>query len=202
MELLQTLATLFVIGLLLYVMAGDALHDLASRLGLLPVLNAARSALGAVRHALIRLVYKVIVGREPGVRSVKQSPEVTPAAASLPPSQPSLPDAQYPIATPQNVRNEPVVIAPLINDLAELSEEDPRITDAVVLVLARLVAASELTQTAAIKVGLGIAPGSRSPRYQAARAALQAELTRLEAKPELVGEMADRIRREEATPTT
>ena len=197
---LQTIATIFVICVFLYAVIGDALRNVASRLGVtLPSFDGLHWLLRQAWEGFVWLAYKLIVGREPP-HSVKQSSEVTPAAASLPLSQQTLPDAQYPIAAPQNVRNGPVVIAQAINDLAELSEEDPRITDAVVLVLARLVAASELTQTAAIKVGLGIAPGSRSPRYQAARAALQAELTRLEAKPELVGEMADRIRREEATP--
>lgn len=126
--------------------------------------------------------------------SVKQSADPVADGMSLIAPIEDQRSAQYPIATPQNTRNEPVVIAPAINDLNELEQY-------MITRLALLVAAKELTQTAAIKIGLGIAPGSRSPRYQAARAALQAELTRLEAKPELIGEMADRIKREEMTPS-
>lgn len=102
----------------------------------------------------------------------------------LPLSRPSQRTAQLPIATPQTTRNASIVIAPLINELATLDGRDPILLSALIESLARLVADGELTQTAAIKIGLGIPPGSRSPRYQAARAAIQAELAKIAPAPE------------------
>lgn len=66
-------------------------------------------------------------------------------------------DPLHPIATPQNGNNDAIVVA----------------------ALARLVASGELTQTAAIKTGLGVAPSSTSIRYAEVRNALRAEVERL-----------------------
>ena len=190
---LTTLATIAVICVFLYAVIGDAIRNVLRRLGINPHVFA---LLWAGPHMLwegfVWVAYKVIVGREPP-HSVKQSADPIPDDVPLIAAIEDQRSAQYPIATPQNTRNEPVVIAPAINELDEVERY-------LIERLALLVLAEKLTQTDAIKIGLGIAPGSRSPRYQFARAALQAELTRLEAKPELVGEMADRIKREEMTP--
>lgn len=184
--------TIFVIGVFLYAVIGDAIRDVASRLGIdLRLLWAGPRMLW---EGFVWLAYKVIVGRPPP-HSVKQSADPISSEAPLIAPNNDQRSAQLPIATPQTPRNEPVVIDPLINELDELERY-------LIERLALLVLAEKLTQTDAIKIGLGIAPGSRSPRYQFARAALQAELTRLEAKPELIGEMAERIKREEMTPTT
>lgn len=127
--------------------------------------------------------------RQPWVRRllglpprVQQSP---PPPMDAP--QPTLASAQLPIATPQTPRNDVIVIAPDVQHLADLTGDDPVFLQAAIAVLARLVAADQITQTAAIKTGLGVPPGSRSPRYEAARAALQAEVGAIKGPGEIVG---------------
>lgn len=180
MEWFWDAAVLLVVSVVLFALFGD----LAKRIGLKPfalwLLAGVRILTDVLWVGLIWFGYGLILGR-PHWRAqlgyVETTDEDAPDPLPLPLSQPILKTAQYPIATPQTARNEPVVIAPPINELTEVDR-------VVVEALARLIADGELTQTAAIKVGLGIPPGSRSPRYQAARAAIQAELARLAPLPE------------------
>jgi hypothetical protein len=93
--------------------------------------------------------------------------------------------AQYPIATPQTEHNGPIVFDPAIVRLAELCGDDPRDVDRAVLVLGRLLVARKksgdpiLGVTDAIRYGLRISPGSKSPKYAAAKEAIDREVARL-----------------------
>lgn len=92
------------------------------------------------------------------------------------------------IATPQTAHNESIVFDPAILRLAELSGDDPRDIDRAVLVLGRLLVARKksgdplIGTTDAIRYGLRISPGSKSPRYAAAKEAIERELARLTAQ--------------------
>lgn len=179
MDMLQDVGILFIAGVVLYALFGDAV----AKLGLKPLVQAvlqgalavADVGMGWLKIAVIWVGYGLILGRKDWrghIGYVEQEEAFDLDPAPLPVSQPIPRTAQLPIATPQTARNEPVVIAPAINGLS--SDEQM-----IVSVLARLIASGELTQTAAIKTGLGISPGSRSPRYLAAREAIQAELLKL-----------------------
>jgi hypothetical protein len=96
-------------------------------------------------------------------------------------------EATNAIATPQTEHNQPVVDCDAIAALARSLNEDPTQTEAAVMTLARLCNATRKTrkgdvavlgETDAIRYGLGIAPGSNTPKYDAAKAALAAERQR------------------------
>lgn len=92
--------------------------------------------------------------------------------APLPPAQPQLQTPANVIAIVQNESKPPFAIAPEVQSLAVLLEVDGDILEQQLITLARLCDAEELGETAAIKIGLGIAPSGSSARYKAAKAAL------------------------------
>lgn len=164
--------------------------------------------LGAVAWVKLPWVRQLIApgraARPAADHSVNPAPVVTLDRTPLPLVERTPTIAPTVIATPQNQHNSSIVIGPGVQRLAALVEDDPRVVDAAIMMLARLVAAKKLNQTDAIKIGLGIPPGSGSPRYDAARSALLEELDRLAGPapaPELVGQRHDRIMNEEVTPT-
>jgi hypothetical protein len=132
-----------------------------------------------------------VLGLPPRVVT-SSAPQFSPADLSpLAGAQLTLESAQHPIATPQIAPNDAVVVGPEVAHLAALTGDDPVMLQGAIAALARLVAAEQATQTAAIKIGLGVPPGSRSPRYEAAKAALLAEVGVINGPGEIVGFMPD-----------
>lgn len=92
------------------------------------------------------------------------------------------------IAMRHNGHNRPVVHCEQVTMLAHETGDDPDVVAAVILVLARLAVARHrdgqpvIGETALIKHGLQITPGGSNRRYELARAALKAEIARLQGR--------------------
>lgn len=92
------------------------------------------------------------------------------------------------IAMRHNGHNQPVVHCEQVTMLARETGDDPDIVAAVILVLARLAVARHrdgqpvIGETALIKYGLQITPGGSNRRYELARAALKAEIARIQGR--------------------
>lgn len=119
------------------------------------------------------------------VHNVSSRAEQAPQEAPLPAGQPQLPTTANPIAKPQNSGNHAFAVATETKALADLLDVDPEILEQQLITLARLCDAEEVGVTAALKIGLGISPGSNSAKYTAGKAALAA--LRVQPKTEIVG---------------
>lgn len=87
------------------------------------------------------------------------------------------------IAMPHNGHNAGIVHCAHTTALADALHNDPAIVSGMVTALVRVMLAERdgkplLSQTAAIRYGLGINPGGSNPLYELARAAIRAELAR------------------------
>lgn len=184
---MDLLGDLFVLGLILLSAWTFVPKDIRASLsaGAGPALQALSEVLRQVARAGERGAYLLVVGHDRLSNNVSSKPEPAPEPEPLQPQQPTLLQPANVIAKQQTGSNQAIAIAPEIKELADLLDADVDIIEQVLITLARMVDAEEIGETAAIKIGLGIAPGSTSAKYKAAKAALA--VLRRQPKSEIVG---------------
>lgn len=137
----------------------------ALRLGLEPtvvvVADSVRSGTRVGWKLFTRLAYKVLIGRDIDAPVIVNSME----------SDDEKEDIALPATKQQNNNN--VIATPATDSNALLLQNTARN-------LAIAVKAGKMTETEGIKLFFGVSPSSSNPRYLAARAALKAELEKLD----------------------
>lgn len=121
-------------------------------------------------------------GVDPSIMS-SEADESDPQDLVEPPVAGGVKSPQNGVAMPQNDSKRRIVIDRDILELAEVTGDDPREVELAIIMLGRLCSTKRqnkpiLGTTDAIKIGLGITPGSGSKKWESASRALKSEIAR------------------------